>query len=104
MDPYLLPQATRSGSAILQTGHGHASDEFTANGGLVPYWVFAEGDARIQRRFSGPYAVESGRTELRRRLSYPKCHCLHTPACARAVDLRSSAERPTIDEPRALVV
>ena len=25
-------------------------DEFSADGGLVPHWVFAEGDARIQRR------------------------------------------------------
>ena len=25
-------------------------DEFEADGGLVPHWVFAEGDARIQRR------------------------------------------------------
>ena len=84
MDPYLLPQATRSGSAILQTGHGHASDEFTASGGLVPYWVFAEGDARIQHRFSGPYAVESGRTELRRRLSYPNVIASHPGLCPRS--------------------
>ena len=27
-----------------------ADDEFAADGGLVPHWVFAEGDARIQRR------------------------------------------------------
>ena len=27
-----------------------ADDEFAADGGLVPHWVFTEGDARIQRR------------------------------------------------------
>ena len=27
-----------------------ADDEFAADGGLIPHWVFTEGDARIQRR------------------------------------------------------
>ena len=45
-----------------------ADDEFSSDGGLVPHWVFAEGDARIQRRSPVlPLSRDAGRVVALRR-------------------------------------
>ena len=45
-----------------------ADDEFADDGGIVPHWVFTEGDARIQRRSPVlPLSRDAGRVDALRR-------------------------------------